>query len=232
MPIRYQCCHCRRSVSAPDYFAGQAWRCPQVSCSSKIHVPRWGEDGVIAARWRVNRIYEGGMGWIYVAQDTEAAQRGTFLQVALKSFKDVSSPTRVKTFLEEARRWIQIGQHKHLVSAFVAEELEGCPFIRLEYVRGHALSHWIARRRISSAQAVNFGIQLCEGMRYLHVDAGVVHRDLKPSNLLIDTLNVLKVTDVGISQPVHAQNGLSDMSASTIAGTPPYMSQSSSISPL
>jgi tetratricopeptide (TPR) repeat protein len=164
------------------------------------------------------------MSWVYVARDLEALRDGTYLQFAFKSFKEPTDPNHVRRFLREARRWIQAGSHDHIVLALFATEMEGWPLLQLEYVHGHSLKHWIERRRLSLPQAITFAIQLCQGMIYVSERVRLVHRDLKPSNLLIDDVNLLKITDLGISLVNPGLEARGEGGEEGIAGTAPYMS--------
>jgi len=162
----------------------------------------------IKGHYEVRRRYHGGMGAVYLCYDHNTRD----IQ-ALKTFhrdllKDEISRQR---FLSESLIWINLGKHPNIVTARAVERIAGQLYIFLECVIGPkgknpSLSNWISRGALPINTALDFAIQICEGMIY--VDSrmpGFVHRDIKPDNFLVNAESVLKVTDFGLAKRYESE---------------------------
>lgn len=155
----------------------------------------------LGALYAIERRFTGAMGALFVARD-----RGTGDRFAIKTIRaDLESADVHKRFQVEARAWIALGAHPHVAEARFFREIDGHPFLFLEYVEGLDLQRLLAATgALPMAQAVEFARHLLEGLAHAHGarvregTVGVVHRDLKPANLLVRKDRVLKITDWGL----------------------------------
>jgi len=152
--------------------------------------------------------YTGGMGIVLVVLD-ELTQH----KFAIKTLKPelLDNPAALDRFRQEARTWLGLGHHPNLVFAAVYREVDGVPLLFIEYVDGVSLAELLrVERLLCLPQALDFALQICEGMEHLHSlrtpqgEEGVIHRDLKPANVLVDRRGVAKVTDFGLAK-IHGE---------------------------
>jgi len=191
-------------------------------------------------RWEIYKVLGGGMGRVYIVYDHELENA-----FAAKTFQDElfkRNPMVAERFTQEALAWIRLDRHENIAEARFVENIQGRPFLFLEYVSGGDLSDWIGTARLSEdlPQVLRFAIQFCDGMSHALSKGIQAHRDIKPPNCLITEDHTLKVTDFGLAKvfdearppggagrEVEAGNapGLSigATRTGTGAGTPPYM---------
>ena len=91
--------------------------------------------------------------------------------------------------------------HPNIVAAYDADDVDGIPYLALEYVAGLDLSDLVkADGPLPLATGIDYVIQAAHGLSHAH-QQGVVHRDVKPSNLLLDKAHsVVKVLDLGLAR--------------------------------
>jgi serine/threonine protein kinase len=152
----------------------------------------------IAGRFEVGEIHRGGMGVVYVVR--ERLEGGEPRTLALKTLRDefLRDPRRSRRFATECHLWVRLGSHPNLVRALDLEEIEGRPFVVLEYVDGGELGRWIGTPRLDLPRALGFGVQFCLGMEQALRAGLACHRDIKPGNLLIGRDGTLKIADFGL----------------------------------
>ncbi len=156
---------------------------------------------ILESQYAIERRFTGGMGALFVARDRASGER-----FAIKTPRaDLEGVDVERRFQVEARAWIALGAHPHVAQARFFRELEGHPFLFLEYVEGLDLQRLLAATgALPVGQAVELGRHLLEGLAHAHAarvrdgTVGVVHRDLKPANLLLRRDRVLKITDWGL----------------------------------
>jgi len=148
-------------------------------------------------RFQIQEIREGGMRAVYIARDhsvdpthTESKflrETGLFHTRAVKTFQDrfFDTPAVVERFVREAVSRVELPRHERVVFAHYINVIEGRPYIFLEYVEGPNLRQGINHSRHTPAEAAAVGLQMCEGMTYIHETGKLLHRDLKPDNVLM-----------------------------------------------
>lgn len=181
----------------------------------------------------LEKLGEGGMGIVYLAEDTVLGRR-----VAFKSLKSSDAPQYNQfkiRFLREARLASNLN-HPNIVSVYDYGETEdGHPYLVMEYVKGKNLSDILRQKPLTVAQCVEIIKQIAKALSAAH-EHGIIHRDLKPSNIFINERDEVKVLDFGLAKLLDADSynsrsyssATSDMFTQTregvFMGTPSYSS--------
>jgi eukaryotic-like serine/threonine-protein kinase len=172
------------------------------------------------------KLGEGGMGVVYRARD-EKLQRDVALKF-LGKLTTESSASHERT-LQEARA-ISALNHPNICTVYEVDEVDGKPFIAMEYVEGRALSLEIPSTGFGMEQVERYGMQLADALQHAH-SRGIIHRDLKAANVILTPSGRLKVLDFGISRRIEggkAGDGTTRFDQSwesqhTVTGTLPYI---------
>lgn len=172
---------------------------------------------VIGSYKVIEEIGHGGMGVVYLAEDTRLGRL-----VALKSLPSALSmqPDLRQRLRREARAAATIS-HPAVAVVYALEEVNDHLFIASEYVRGETLREEIARGPIAPDRARAIAAEIAGALAAAH-DAGVIHRDLKPENVLIKSDGGVKVVDFGIAQ-IEGPEATRLTRAGSMLGTPAYM---------
>ena len=146
----------------------------------------------------LSRIGVGGMGEVYLAQDTKLDRK-----VALKILPaDVASNhDRMQRFIREAKAAAALN-HPHIAQIHEISEHEGMHFIVMEFIDGVTLRDRIQGDRTELKKLLKSLQQVAEGLSKAHA-AGIVHRDLKPDNIMITRDGFAKVLDFGLAKLVE-----------------------------
>lgn len=173
----------------------------------------------------VAKLGEGGMAEVYLASDTRLA-RLVVLKLLRPALRQ-QDPLAGKHLLKEARTVAPL-EHNHVVRIYEVGELDGIPYIAMEYLRGitlRELNEQLAAlgQRLPPSLAAAIVRQACLGLHAAHeLPSMVVHRDVSPNNILI-TRESVKVIDFGIARTSGA-SGLPVTETQATKGCPPYMS--------
>src|SRR5882762_3979274 len=146
----------------------------------------------------VSKIGAGGMGEVYLAQDTRLDRR-----VALKILPaDVTSNRdRMDRFVREAKAAAALN-HPNIAHIYEIGEHEGTNFIAMEFVEGMTLREKIHRERTELKKLLRYLQHVAEGLAKAHA-AGIVHRDLKPDNVMVTRDGHAKILDFGLAKLVE-----------------------------
>ena len=190
-------------------------RTPSSTGSDSSEDGRFVPGTLLGDRYRiVSLLGAGGMGEVYRATDLRLGQ-----PVALKFLPEemARDPKSLARFHNEVRVARQVA-HPNVCRVYDLGEVEGFPYLSMEYVDGEDL-HALLRRigRLPSDKALEIARKLCAGLAAAH-DKGVLHRDLKPANIMIDSRGHVLITDFGLAGVVGQIDGLE-----TRNGTPGYM---------
>jgi tetratricopeptide (TPR) repeat protein/predicted Ser/Thr protein kinase len=172
--------------------------------------------GKIISHYKIiEKLGEGGMGEVYLAQDTELERK-----VALKFLPQrvASDPDALARFKREAQAAASLN-HPNIITVHQIGRHEDRSFIAMAYIDGELLSDEI-EKGIPLERALDIAVQVCDGLDKAH-RAGIVHRDIKPQNLLIDPDGRVKILDFGLA--TSGGTGAQSTGDST-AGTVYYMS--------
>lgn len=176
---------------------------------------RSGMTGNTVLHYKIGeRLGAGGMGEVYVAEDTRLGRR-----VALK-FLPASyqyDPDRRERFFKEARAASAL-RSPYIAAIYDLGEHEEIAFIVMEYVEGELLSAKLARGPLPVVDAIDIAMQVADALDEAH-SLGIVHRDIKSSNLIITERGLVKVLDFGLAKLTGplASNNQSDSSGDATA---------------
>jgi non-specific serine/threonine protein kinase len=152
-------------------------------------------DGTMVSHYRIiEKIGAGGMGEVYLAEDTELNRRVALKFLPLHLCQDADCRGRFK---REAQAAAKLG-HANIVAVYEVGDHQGRPFFAMELVEGRALDKIVAAGRMEEAEIVELVLGVCNGLRKAH-ESGVIHRDIKPSNIIIDRDNVPRLLDFGLA---------------------------------
>ncbi|HKP71459.1 MAG TPA: protein kinase, partial [Pyrinomonadaceae bacterium] len=175
----------------------------------------------------LGQLGRGGMGEVYLAEDTQLGRK-----VALKflSGKLVDDNWAKRQLVKEAQA-VAIAEHPNICPIYGFEEVEGHSFIVMQYVEGETLADYIAARRPDVAAAVSLGVQIVAAVAEAH-SHGMIHRDIKPQNVMVDGGGQVKVLDFGLAKIVQRKHGVAPLGedssrisqAGLVIGTVAYMS--------
>lgn len=165
----------------------------------------------------LEKIGSGGMGAVYRARDTRLER-----DVALKFLtgSESVSPESHRRFQREARALASL-RHPNIVTIHDFDELDGTPFLVLEWLPGSGLDRWTSDGPCSPEEFVSLARPVAEALAAAHRQ-GIVHRDVKPSNVLLTSDGEVKLADFGLAKLVVADQDLTD--TGTTVGTVAYMS--------
>jgi eukaryotic-like serine/threonine-protein kinase len=192
----------------------------------EYHKP-FGQAGtIVGGRYKlVELIGEGGMGEVWVAQQTEPVQRA----VAVKLIKPGMDSKLVQARFEAERQALALMDHPNIARVLDAGTTpEGRPFFVMELVKGVPITQFCDTHKLTPRQRLELFISLCWAVQHAH-QKGIIHRDLKPTNVLValyDDQPVPKVIDFGVvkatGQPLTDKTLMTSFGA--VIGTPEYMS--------
>jgi tetratricopeptide (TPR) repeat protein len=180
---------------------------------------------VIDAYKLLEEIGEGGMGVVYMAEQTHPIVR----KVALKIIKPGMGSRQVIARFEAERQALALMDHPNIAKVFDAgSTAAGRPYFVMELVKGMPITDYCDRARVSPHERLALFVLVCQAIQHAH-QKGVIHRDIKPSNVLVslyDGKPVPKVIDFGVAKAVDQR--LTERTLFTqhgaIVGTLEYMS--------
>lgn len=174
-------------------------------------------SGMTLGRYQiVRRIGSGGMGDVYLAEDTSLKRMVALKFLPAHLSRDEECRSRFKHEAQAAAKL----SHPNIVTIYEVGEFRGEPFIAMEYVEGQSLRDLLRRGPLSKEQAADIVCQICDGLGVAH-EAGFVHRDIKPGNVMVDRKGRARILDFGLAKSCRgeavSQTGLT-------VGTISYMS--------
>jgi len=168
---------------------------------------------------------EGGMGVVYLAEQSEPLRR----RVALKVLKPGMDSRRVMARFEGERQVLALMAHPGIARVHDAGTTEqGYPYFVMEYVEGESLVDYCEARKLDVRRRIELFLAICDAIQHAH-QKGILHRDLKPTNLLVTEQSgrpAPKVIDFGVAKALVESTGLEAGLTldGTVIGTPEYMS--------
>src|SRR5881396_348777 len=156
-----------------------------------------GMERVLEGRYKIEEpLGVGGSSQVYLARD-KALNRDVALKV-LDAPAAADGDTR-RMFVKEARALAQLS-HPNIVAVYRLGEVDGSPFIVMEYLAGGSLKQKIEGiGPLKAGEAVRVAIEVANGLAFAH-SKGIIHADLKPANILFDANDAAKICDFGIAR--------------------------------
>ena len=179
---------------------------------------------VIGSYTLIQKIGEGGMGQVWLAEQTEPLCR----QVALKLLRpSLFDDTLLRRFQSE-RQSLAVMEHPAIAKVFDAGMTDdGQPYIVMEHLPGEPIARYCDERKLGLAARLELFAKVCDGVQHAHQKA-VIHRDLKPANILVlevDGEPSPRIIDFGLAGTIQPRAAAGDAPAGEIrGGTPGYMS--------
>ncbi len=171
------------------------------------------------------KLGEGGMGVVYVAEQFQPVRR----KVALKIIKPGMASEQVIARFEAERQALAVLSHPNIARILDAATTDsGQPYFVMELVRGIPIHKFCDENRLKIRERLELFIKVCQAVQHSH-QKGIIHRDLKPNNVLVeehDTDAVPKVIDFGIAKAMDQQTTPQSVYTqfAQFMGTPDYMS--------
>jgi tetratricopeptide (TPR) repeat protein/predicted Ser/Thr protein kinase len=175
----------------------------------------------------VSKIGAGGMGEVYLAQDTKLNRK-----VAIKFLPEslTADEQAIKRLVREAQAAARL-DHPNICTIHEVSEADGRSFIVMQYIEGETLDSRMKRKPLDLSESLGIAAQVADALAEAHAH-GIVHRDIKPSNIMITPRGKVKVLDFGLAKSINADVAV-DAEAQTatlltqsgvVMGTVPYMS--------
>jgi serine/threonine protein kinase/Tfp pilus assembly protein PilF len=164
----------------------------------------------------IEKIGEGGMGEVYLADDTKLKR-----QVAIKILPSriAANETDEARFLQEAQAAAAIS-HPNVCVIHDIIDHDDQQFIVMEYVEGQTLSEKIVSMQLQIDQVIEYAIQIGIALHAAH-EKNIVHRDIKSDNIMVTKTDQIKVMDFGLAK---LKGSLKITKSSSTVGTLSYMS--------
>src|SRR5580658_3298581 len=165
------------------------------------------EGQIFAQRFQlIRKLGEGGMGQVWLAEQTSPVKR----QVALKLIKAGMYDESVVQRFQSERQSLAMMDHPAIAKVFDAGTTpQGQPYIVMEYVPGLPITEYCDQKKLKIADRLELFIQVCEGVQHAHQKA-IIHRDLKPANILVvevDGKATPRIIDFGLAKAATSQVG-------------------------
>jgi len=179
----------------------------------------------------ISALGKGGMGEVYLAEDTKLHRR---VAIKLLSGASTSDDAANERLLREAQAAAKL-DHPNICAVYEVSEEQGRAFIVMTYVEGETLDVRMKRKQLELSESLTIAVQIADAIGEAH-EHGIIHRDIKPANVIITPRGQAKVMDFGLAK-LQAAIGTegSNVAAEaptaafltqpgTVIGTVPYMS--------
>jgi formylglycine-generating enzyme required for sulfatase activity/tRNA A-37 threonylcarbamoyl transferase component Bud32 len=166
----------------------------------------------------VRKLGEGGMGAVYLAEDSELGRR---VAIKVPRFTRVDGRDVIERFKREARAAAAL-RHPNLCPVYEVGHFDGIHYLTMPFIEGTSLANRIHHDQPwPPAQAVALVLRLAQALHVLH-QRGMMHRDLKPSNIMLEAGDEPVIMDFGLARSVSQNDRMT--TTGVAVGTPAYMS--------
>ena len=180
------------------------------------------ENGTVINQYKIiSAIGKGGMGEVFLAQDTKL-DRKVALKILPKEF--AADIDRMNRFVREAKSASALN-HPNIITIYEIGESDGTHFIATEFIDGKTLNEYAKNNPLNFKSALEIAIQIASALNEAH-SVGIIHRDIKPDNVMVRSNGLAKILDFGIAKLSGSNNQPSlDAEAATAikSGTTPGM---------
>ena len=187
-------------------------------------------EGIKLGKYELRaHIGAGGMGHVYLAQDTSELDRTVAIKILPADL--ATDPRWMQRFIREARTVSGLN-HPNVLTIYEFGMHDSTRFMAMEYVEGATLREHLKGNRLNLHEVLDIGIQIASALNAAH-DSHVIHRDIKPENIMLRRRDgIVKVLDFGLAKPIkpdadpsaplHTETGI-------VMGTVSYMSPEQSL---
>lgn len=190
------------------------------------------ENGIVINQYKIiSAIGKGGMGEVFLAQDTKLDRK-----VAIKFLNEEFShdADKLNRFIREAKA-VSALNHPNILTVYEIGEKDEANFIVTEFIEGRILRENLSPKKTTSLnQILKIGVQAAEALSAAH-QVGIIHRDIKPENIMIRSDGYAKVLDFGLAKLTEQKpkddvlsedttKGLVKTNPGMVMGTVSYMS--------
>lgn len=171
----------------------------------------------------IKQLGTGGMGEVYLAQDTKLNRK-----VALKILREnmLADNQANRRLLREAQAAALL-EHSNICAIYEISENDKISFIVMQYVEGKTLAELLANESLTTEQSLNLAIQIADALMEAHTH-NIIHRDIKPANIIVNEKGQVKVLDFGLAKFIEAETNRETTqrfeSSGAVMGTVPFMS--------
>ena len=190
------------------------------------------DAAAVIGRYRLlERVGEGGMGEVWLAEQKEPVRR----RVALKLVKAGMNTREVMARFESERQALALMDHPAIAKVFDAGSTsQGSPYFVMEYVAGVPITAYCDNHQLTTRERLELFVHVCEGVQHAHQKA-IIHRDLKPSNILVTEVDghpAPKIIDFGVAKALSQRLTADTLftRVGELVGTPQYMSPEQALS--
>ncbi len=154
------------------------------------------KDGTIIRHYKIlSRLGAGGMGEVYLAEDTMLERRVALKVLPAEVAADVD---RVRRFVQEAKAASALN-HPNILTVYEIGDFENSRYIATELIRGETLRDRLNGEPLTLRETLATALQIAAALNAAH-DAGIVHRDIKPENVMLRDDGFVKVLDFGLAK--------------------------------
>lgn len=177
------------------------------------------------AHYKLGKIIgRGGMGLVYLAEDTRLNRR-----VAIKCLRtELFEPHYRERFRREALLLAKLN-HPHIVHIYDYIESDDQMALVMEYIDGQNLQSLLREQIVPIHQRMRWLVQIAQGLAVAH-EAGIIHRDLKQENILINKQGMAKISDLGIAKSQDFNATLTDHVAGSYCSMSPEQAMGETLS--
>ncbi|MEM7017157.1 MAG: serine/threonine-protein kinase, partial [Pseudomonadota bacterium] len=218
MSNNINCPHCDKHYQElPAHLAGKVVQCRechkkfQLPAASKPATQAWRKGDIILDLYEVQGLLgQGSFGQVY-----QLHHQTWQIDLAVKAPRPdvLKTPGSLLNFEQEAKTWVAMRLHPHIVSCYYVRRIENIPYIFSEYVSGGTLSQWIQSEKLYAgglqkalSRVLDVAIQLAWGLHAAH-EQGLIHQDVKPANVMMTAGGIVKITDFGLTRAFPMQMG-------------------------
>jgi serine/threonine-protein kinase len=160
----------------------------------------------------VSKLGSGGMGEVYLAEDTKLDRK---LALKLLPAEFTKDEDRIRRFIQEAKAASALN-HPNIITIHEIGDVDGTQFIATEYIEGETLRRYLRCEKLMVLETLDVALQVGGALAAAH-RAGIVHRDIKPENIMVRGDGLAKVLDFGLAKLTNQQAPSADTSAPTVA---------------
>ncbi|CAN5599296.1 hypothetical protein BH18ACI3_BH18ACI3_16660 [soil metagenome] len=164
----------------------------------------------------VRKLGEGGMGEVYLAEDTRLGRRVALKILPSSVALDIDRMLRLS---HEAKSASALN-HPNIITIYEINDEDESPFIAMEYVEGETLAKKIKRKEFDLQKNLDVAIQIATALAAAH-EARVIHRDIKPDNIILRPDGLVKVLDFGLAKLTEKPAPLDFDTLTTLVKTSP-----------